>query len=42
MTIEIKNLKKSYKNFKAVENLNFEIKSGSIIGLLGPNVNGTL
>ena len=37
MTIEIKNLKKSYKNFKAVENLNFEIKSGSIIGLLGPN-----
>ena len=37
MTIEIKNLNKKYKNFNAVQNLNFEIKKGSIIGLLGPN-----
>ena len=37
MTINIKNLNKKYKNFNAVNNLNFEIKKGSIIGLLGPN-----
>ena len=37
MTIEIKNLNKKYKNFNAVQNLNFEIKKGSIVGLLGPN-----
>tara|TARA_Y100000817_G_C16817184_1_gene527095 strand:+ start:282 stop:1004 length:723 start_codon:yes stop_codon:yes gene_type:complete len=35
--IEIKNLYKNYKNFKAVNNLNFKIDTGSIIGLLGPN-----
>ena len=37
MSIEIKNLYKNYKNFKAVKNLNFNIETGSIIGLLGPN-----
>ena len=37
MTIEIKNLNKKYNNFNAVHNLNFQIKKGSIIGLLGPN-----
>ena len=37
MTIEIKNLYKNYKHFKAVKNLNFKIEKGSIIGLLGPN-----
>ena len=37
MGIEIKNLYKNYKNFKAVNNLNFKIDTGSIIGLLGPN-----
>ena len=37
MSIEIKNLYKNYKNFKAVNNLNFKIDTGSIIGLLGPN-----
>ena len=37
MTIDIKNLNKKYKNFNAVNNLSFEIKKGSIIGLLGPN-----
>ncbi len=37
MSIEIKNLNKSYKDFKAVKNLNFKIDTGSIIGLLGPN-----
>jgi len=37
MTIVIKNLNKIYKNFHAVKDLNFEINTGSIIGLLGPN-----
>ena len=37
MSIKIKNLYKNYKGFVAVKNLNFEIKKGSITGLLGPN-----
>ena len=37
MSIKIKNLYKNYKHFEAVKNLNFEIKKGSITGLLGPN-----
>ena len=37
MSIKIRNLYKNYKRFEAVKNLNFEIKKGSITGLLGPN-----
>ena len=37
MTIKIENLEKKYGNFQAVKNLNFTIKRGSIVGLLGPN-----
>ena len=37
LTIKIDNLSKQYKNTLAVENINFQIKKGSIIGLLGPN-----
>ena len=35
--IEIKELKKVYNKTVAVDNLNFEIQKGKIIGLLGPN-----
>ena len=35
--IEINNLNKNYKNILAVNNLNFKINKGKIIGLLGPN-----
>ena len=35
--IEIKELKKVYNKTIAVDNLNFEIQKGKIIGLLGPN-----
>ena len=35
--IEINNLSKKYKKNVAVKNLNFKIKKGTIIGLLGPN-----
>jgi len=37
LTIKIDNLSKQYKNTLAVKNINFQIKKGSIIGLLGPN-----
>ena len=37
MSIELKNLEKKYNSFSAVENLNFKIETGTIIGLLGPN-----
>ncbi|MDO4535420.1 MAG: ABC transporter ATP-binding protein [Clostridium perfringens] len=35
--LEVKNLKKSYGNFMAVNNLSFSISEGDIFGLLGPN-----
>ena len=38
--IEVINLKKNYDKKIAVNNLNFQIKKGQIIGLLGPNGSG--
>ena len=38
--IEIKELKKIYNKTIAVNNLNFKIQKGQIIGLLGPNGSG--
>lgn len=35
--IEVKNVTKKYGNFTAVDNINFDINDGEIIGLLGPN-----
>ncbi len=35
--IEVKNVTKKYGNFTAVDNVNFQIEEGEIIGLLGPN-----
>jgi len=37
MTIRVKNLNKKYNKILAVENIDFEINKGSIVGLLGPN-----
>ena len=37
VSIEIKNLNKYYNKIQAVNNINFTINKGSIIGLLGPN-----
>ena len=36
-SIEVINLSKSYKNKKAVDNINFKVAEDQIIGLLGPN-----
>ncbi len=38
--IEISNLSKSFGRFKAVENLQLNIKKGEIYGLIGPNGSG--
>ena len=35
--LEVKNLKKSYKNNKAVDGLSFDVYEGEILGVLGPN-----
>lgn len=35
--IEVKNFTKSYGNFKAVDDISFEVKEGSIFAFLGPN-----
>lgn len=38
--IEVKNLTKTYKNLKAIDNISFDVKKGEILGLLGPNGSG--
>lgn len=35
--LQVFNLVKQYKNFRAVDDLTFEIRPGEIVGLLGPN-----
>ena len=35
--LSIKNLIKKYKNKSVLKNLNLELNSGEILGLLGPN-----
>lgn len=38
--IEMKNLTKKYRNNKALNNINFNIQEGKVIGVLGPNGSG--
>ncbi|MBL0386669.1 sulfate ABC transporter ATP-binding protein [Tumebacillus sp. ITR2] len=40
MQIEVRNLTKQFGQFSAVENVNFEIQEGKLIGLLGPSGGG--
>lgn len=35
--IEVKNVTKKYGNFKAVDDISFEVNDGEIVGFLGPN-----
>jgi ABC-2 type transport system ATP-binding protein len=37
MSIEVKNISKSYGDQKALDNISFAIKRGEIVGFLGPN-----
>ncbi len=38
--IEVRNLVKSYKELKAIDDLSFDVKKGELLGLLGPNGSG--
>jgi sulfate transport system ATP-binding protein len=40
MYVELKNIEKSYGNFKASNQVSFEIEKGKLIGLLGPSGSG--
>ena len=40
MSIEVKNLSKSFGNFKALENINLKVNSGDLTALLGPSGSG--
>ena len=40
MYIELKNINKSYGDFKASDNVNFEIEKGRLVALLGPSGSG--
>ncbi len=37
MDIKIQNLTKKYGYIKAVDDISFEVKTGEILGFLGPN-----
>ena len=37
MSIKIANISKSYKKVKALENISFDVKSGELFGLIGPD-----
>ena len=36
MSIEVKNISKSYGSQKALDNISFSIQKGEIVGFLGP------
>ncbi len=38
--IRVKNLTKSYKDLTAVKNISFDVRTGEILGILGPNGSG--
>ncbi|MGG7177712.1 sulfate/molybdate ABC transporter ATP-binding protein [Clostridium paraputrificum] len=40
MQVELKNLNKSFGDFRASDNVSFEIEEGKLIGLLGPSGSG--
>ncbi len=40
MSISVKNISKSYKTLKAVDNISFEVADGELFGLIGPDGSG--
>ena len=37
MSISVQNISKSFKNVSAIQNISFEVKSGELFGLIGPD-----
>ena len=37
MSIELKDISKTYNNIEVLKNINFSVKKGEILGLLGVN-----
>ena len=37
MSISVQNISKSYNELKAVDNVSFEVNSGELFGLIGPD-----
>ena len=40
MVVEIKNISKDFGKFRALDDISFKVKKGSLFGLLGPNGSG--
>lgn len=40
LMLQVKNLSYAYKNKRVLENISFELKSGSVLGIVGPNGSG--
>jgi ABC-type multidrug transport system ATPase subunit len=40
MSISVQNISKSFKNVSAIQNISFEVKSGELFGLIGPDGGG--
>ena len=40
MSIEIRNIRKSFGNFVALDNVNFKVETGELVALLGPSGSG--
>ena len=40
MTLEVRNLTKRFGGLIAVKNVNFDVRAGEILGLIGPNGSG--
>ena len=40
MSIQIQNISKSFGNFQALDDINFDIQTGELVALLGPSGSG--
>jgi sulfate transport system ATP-binding protein len=40
MSIEVRNISKSFGDFSALDNINFRVETGELVALLGPSGSG--